>query len=416
MNAHDRNLKSNRISIGTLYAPPLTFYPGTIQFHPGSQALAFLVDCYERGAVIHHFRRTIAILSQLAVADDNSVRNIWTQLANFATARGSLAGLESLYLTAMQALWSIHDDRLYSAGVRIWTSLRPERPNAVGPDQTCILIYDRENSLLSMIPISVLQRLWRDLSNSGFAADGGPAAVIRNGEYYAEDADGGRMSFGKCLATYSALGAIGGAIGGTIMSLPALAAGLAGFGETFGASFILSLGVWGTNVFTWGSAGGLAGAVVGTFACTDDAPSQGPGVIGGLSSPPLVDAPDDPSEEDVPPETSDPSEWVSFPTTCGGYPAPDDNGPGGPSAFSSLIQPTMFPNPEGGGEGGPKGIPIGTATFLFRAMPRLAVGGGYANTGFLVNCNVINPDGAAIPLRSALVSDQIQNSYRVVRQ
>lgn len=406
------NKAAGKMGIGTdkvdLYAPKFTFYPGVVQFRPVNTTLAYMTECYRRGAVIHHYRRMVAAVAHLAALDSLSSRIFWTHVASYATASGSLAGLESLYLTAMQDLWLMQDEKLYRAGIRLWDKLGPEKPGADGSAKTCFLIYDRESSLLSMVPVSSIDRLWRDLSQKGFRADGGPAAAIRAGGYGADKADEARMSYGKCLGTFTSVGSIIGGFGGLLAHSAEIEQILGDLAAEDDADALAELeSVWENigpilnDVGKGAAMGSLAGLTLGGLVCSDDIPSQGPSSCGEIA-PPLVDAPDDPTEEDPPPEGSDPSEWASFPTYCGGYPAPDDNSPGGPNSMNPLGQPLSFPNPEGGGEGGPKGVPAGTATFLCRAMPRL--GSADARAGFLINSSTMGENGKVTPLRKIILT------------
>jgi hypothetical protein len=362
----------------------LRFVAARIDFRPTPAALRGMYDLYASGQYGAYLNRLTHALGQVAVADDASVRSLYTHILAFFEGSRSLAGLESLFLSCMHNTWLTRDESLYRAGISAWQSYQPRAPRS--RKTPGLVFYDRETNLVSFVSAAACTRLHRDLLEGGFFADGGIGGAVRTGAGLADDNPYG-WSVSRCGLVVAALATAGGGVAGAIGAGLAAGPGAAVAGGKEGLELGAALGVI------------LAGAI-----CHDDKPAAQAQTPGTTEQPDTVETPDmsvdvpDAGRQDGAPQPTDNEneQQMSMPDehpdqSCdgcvsvmsSGYPLPDGpDGPGGPLA--SIVEIVSFPT-ENGEPGGPAGLAgVGSKTFLVHGMPRLAAGNqSLARAGFL---------------------------------
>lgn len=362
-----------------------------------------------------HHRAQLHALAHLAVAPGVQVISVLLNILSFVRARRSIAGMESLLLTAMHQAWLARDRDAYLLGI--------EAIDGFGgplPTDARILVFDRRTSILSVFPGDRFATVSKLLAASGLSTPFGVAGVAR--------AEAATVSVPAARKDATELLALGGAIGNVLPSL--IGAGVSAQAGIAGAiSFISGVaGIYDPHQDPRGGTPDLGVDVITGASPIVPSPHHGNGSDGGTDAGPRPSgggrdagagvpdagvpdtggtAPDagrggrDPgstgpsggggsqgqegpnmSSLDGPGICIDSSpEQTPGSQSSGGYPVPDGDGKGGPAA---LTDPFLYPNPEGDGPVGPQSI---SGNVLLHNMPLLGLRAtvGFQRGGFLAS-------------------------------
>lgn len=390
--------RPNARAMGLRPSRGLRFGYARVTMKPLATAYDELHHSWRMKVTREHRRREALLLGQFAASDTAGVRAAFGHLLAYLRGRGSMDGLQSIFLTGLHGLWLAGDRVMFDSGLEVWSNIGEADRNRRGEGtRTPILFYDRGHDLATF----VTQERWDRISDAvlhGALGSGIGVGIRQGGPALASD---GVLDWIGCVGSLTTMGAAaGGAVGAAVGS------GAAGVGALPGGA-------------AGGIVGGAAGLSFGIGFCTviilDNASQED---LPKNEGPPISEA--DPNGGGITSGSAEASSGGKDTVLAGGgdegggdsggngdnsepnqaetegeihstlvYPVPDDlRGMG--QRFAELVS---TPNPEtdsdlpkgrpGGAPPGPNPLLRGAATVALHGMPRMGSAGNLVRAGFM---------------------------------